>query len=212
MKKIKLMTIIAVAGLVGFAARAAVPLPYDLVTVKLTALFQTNNTDTTSKIIKVKITNKDILSLIASEFTNSAAAITNKGAKLAVDSFFDGTFAVLDKTNGVILADASTGISTNDDYELFIEQDGNSVDAFNTTGSKDTHNLAVVGFFEFENANDTIFGDTFGAAGVKEKFTDTKDSESFVLAGTEDVEIGGRSGVLTGRVSGTGKDNDNIDF
>jgi hypothetical protein len=213
MKKFKLLSAIAMAGLLGLSARAATPVPFDLVSVHLAALFQTNNSDTTSKIVKVKIVNKDILKLIASEFTNSAAAITNGSAKLAVDSFFDGVFAVLDKTNGVIVADASDNPSTNiDDYDLSIGEEGNSVDASKETDSKETDNLITPGFFEFSSGNDSISGDIFGATIVKESFTDAKDSESFKLTGTEDVDINGNDGVLTGTISGVGKDNDNIDF
>jgi hypothetical protein len=208
MKKFKLLSAIAMAGLLGLTARAAAPVNFDLVNVQLTALFQTNNTESSSKIVKVKIVNKDVLNLIASEFTNTAG-ITASGSKLAVDSFFDGTFAVLDKTNGVILADASNPTNI-DSYDLSIGQDGNSVDAFKNTSSKDTDNIITPGFFEFSSGDDSVSGDIFGPATVKQTFTDAKDSESFKLTGTEDVNLNENSGVLTGTVSGSSKDNDNL--
>jgi hypothetical protein len=214
MKKLKLLSAIAMAGLLGLSARAATPaVNFELVNIKLTALFQTNNTDSSSKIIKVKITNKDALKLIAGEFT-STPGITNKGAKLAINSYFSGTFAVLDKTNGVILANASNSTNS-DNYNLFIENDGNSIDAFKDTTPTDTENFTAVTFFEFESGDGTIFGDLFGAASVKETFSNTKDihSESFKFSGVEDVDFNSNEGVLEGTISGSalGDDNDSID-
>jgi hypothetical protein len=207
MKKFTLLSAIALAGLVGLSARAAAPVNFDLVSIKLTATVQTNIDD---KIKKIKITNKDVLNLIASEFTNQTAQITGKGAKLAVDSFRDGTFAVLDKTNGVILADASDSIS-DDQYALFIENDGDLVQSIKDNNTF-SDAITTTSFFEIESPDGSIFGDIFGLTTVKQTESDTKESESFKLTGAEDAEINGADGVLSGTVSGSGKDNEDVDF
>jgi hypothetical protein len=207
MKKFKLLSAIALAGLVGLTARAATPVNFDLVSVKLTAVVQTNIDD---KIVKIKIVNKDVLNLIASEFTNKAAQVTGKGAKLAVDSFLEGDFAVLDKTNGIIVADASERLNE-DDYELFIENDGDSVQDIKDN-SHFTDSILTTGFFEFESPNGSIFGEIQGLTSVKQSEVDDKDSESFKLTGEEDAEINDADGVLTGTVSGLSKDSDNVEF
>jgi hypothetical protein len=207
MKKIKLMALIAMAGIAGFTAHASTPVPFDLVAVKLTALIQTN-LDSSSKIIKLKITNKDILNLIATEFTNTPA-VTNSGAKLAVDSFFGETFAVLDKTNGVILDDA-THSPNEDAYELSLVGNGDHVTASNETETKENFNELVVSEFLVQNGSDSISSGLNGATVVKETFTEPKDSESFSFSGVGNGEINSREAVITGTVIGVGKDNDDI--
>jgi hypothetical protein len=209
MKKFKLLSAVAVAGLLGLSSvRAAAPVNYDIVTVKLTALVQTN-LESSSKVLKIKLTTKDLLNQIAAEFPSNAAAITNSGAKLAVYSFFDGEFAVLNKTNGVVLADASE--STNDDdYDLYFETE-NSVDAYSESDSKEVDNYTAVAFFGYENANDSVYFDLDGSAAVHDKYTDAKDSESFGFFGTGDGEYNGHEAVVAGKATGSGPDNDSID-
>jgi hypothetical protein len=208
MKKFKILSAIALAGLVGLTARAAAPANFDIVSLKLTALVQTN-IDT--KIVKIKITTKDLLKMVvAPEFTNKAAQITGSGAKLVVDSFQGGTFAVLDKTNGVIVADAGSS-PTNDEYELFIENDGFPVQDIKDNATF-TDTITTTGFFEFDNGPDTIFGEIFGLTIVKQTESNTKESESFKLTGADETEINGAEGTMTGSVSGSGKDNDDVEF
>jgi len=69
MNKYKLLVAVAVAGLFGLSARASIP-GYESVNIKCIILMQTNDTypkATTTKfnVTKMKVTNKDILNLIA---------------------------------------------------------------------------------------------------------------------------------------------------
>lgn len=200
MKKFKILSAVAVAGLLGLSVRAAAPVNYNIVNVKLTVLIQTN-LESSDKIIKIKLTTKDLLGAIADEFPSNAAAITASGAKLAVDDFFDGEFAVLNKTNGIVLADAST--STNaDDYELNFDYDKYVYD-YSSSGSKETYNYVTVADFNYENATGTSFVNLKGSAAVNYKYA-TKDTESFSFFGAGDGEFNSNTAVVTGTAKGAG--------
>jgi hypothetical protein len=142
------------------------------------------------------------LNQIALEFPSNAAAITVSGAQLAVSDFFTGTFTVLDKTNGVVLADASD--STNaDDYELYFDYD-NYIYSYSDKGSNETYGYVTVSYFDYENANDTVYFDIDGSATVNYKYTDNKDTESFKFSGVGDGEYNGNEAVVTGTAKGRG--------
>jgi hypothetical protein len=206
MKKIKLMTVIAMAGLVGMTARAVVSTGLETVNIKLTILTQGTNTETSSttkfNVHKVKVTNKDILKLIAQEFTN-LPAITNKGTKLALNGFFSGDFVVLDKTNGIILANASS-VTNADSYNLSFDTD-NEVDSGVETDSKEVDVFTDVAFLDYASADDNTFFDLQGLAVVKETFAD-KSPESFKFGGSGDGAFHGTDAVVIGTASGAGKD------
>ena len=79
MNKYKLLVAVAVAGLFGLSARASIS-GFDSVNIKCTILMQTNDTypnanTTKFNVTKMKVTNKDILNLIAPEFATNAFSI-----------------------------------------------------------------------------------------------------------------------------------------
>ena len=205
MKKIKLLVAVAIAGLLGLSARAAVS-GYDLVTVKATILAQTNETvsgsTTKYNVAKFKVTSKDVLKLIAAEFSTNFPA----GAQLAVDYFFNGEFYVLDKNGNILLANAGAPAGA-DDYSLYFEY-GNYVDSGSDTASKETDNYTTIGEFYYEDATDANYFDVFGLTTVKDIYS-TKDSESFNMTGLagngyiSDAEV-----VVSGTIKGSGKNVD----
>jgi hypothetical protein len=215
MKKFKLLSAIAMAGLLGLSAHAAVN-NYDLVNVKLTVLVQTNTdiTDGTKfKALKTKVVNKDILKLISEEYTNMPA-ITNKGAQLAVDDFFDGDFEVV--SNGTILLDHAgepANIITNDAYQLSFTQDGNEVDTGSqtetVTESKDSEKDIVVTSLLYSDAAALNTVEVDGSATVSDNGVSTeaadKGTESFKFSGVGNGFFGEDDAVVTGTVSGSGK-------
>ena len=181
MKKIKLMTVIAMAGIAGLTARASAPTGLDIVTIKATALVQGDDTDkgdtTKFHVAKIKVVTKDVLALIANEYPGNAAAITNSGAKLAVDSFFAGDFEVLNSTNGVILADAGqpNPANTNDDYDLFIDTD-NAVATGSDSDKGESDSWVVATEVEYDSADESSFFDVEGISAVKSKFPESDNS------------------------------------
>src|ERR1035438_8837161 len=94
MKKFKLLTAVALAGLLGLSARAALPANFSSVNFKLTVLIQAASTGsgTTTKfnVTKLKITNKEVLNQVTNEFGAFPA-----GAQLVLagNGFFGGTFS-----------------------------------------------------------------------------------------------------------------------
>jgi hypothetical protein len=207
MKNFKLLSAVAVAGLLGLSVHAAGPVNYDIVNVKLTLLVQTNDTEKGStekfNVNKIKLVTKDVLNQIALEFPSNAAAITASGAQLAVNDFFDGTFTVLDKNGDVVLADASDS-PTNDDYELYFDYD-NYVDTGSETDSKETENYTTVAYFYFENALDSSYFSLDGSATVSYNNKGVKETESFKFSGAGDGEINDLGAVVTGTAKGSGK-------
>ncbi len=202
MKKIKLLVAVAIAGLLGLSTRAAVS-GYDLVTVKATILAQTNNTASGSttkyNVVKFKVTSKDVLKLIAAEFSTNFPA----GAQLAVDNFFAGDFYVLDKNgNEILYASYNEGVT--DDYSLFFAYQ-NYVDSGSDTASKETDNYTTIGEFYYEDATDANYFDIYGLTTVKDTYS-TKDSESFKMTGLAgDGYFAGYDVVVSGTVNGSGK-------
>jgi len=205
MKKIKLLVAVAIAGLLGLSARAVVITNYDLVTVKATVLAQTNDTynskDTVTyyNVAKFKVTSKDVLKLIAAEFSTNFPA----GAQLAVDYFWAGDFYVLDKNgNEILYASYNEGVT--DDYSLYLEYQ-NYVDSGSDTASKETDNYTTIGEFYYEDATDANYFDVYGLTTVKDTYS-TKDSESFNMTGLAgDGYISGTEVVVSGTVKGSGK-------
>src|SRR5665213_722303 len=201
MKKLKLLTALAVAGIVGMTAHATGASGFETINFKLTAYASTNDT---AKLVKIKITNKDVLNQVEQEFGN--VAITISGAKLALGSggIFNGTgdIYVLNKTNGVVV-DAS---NVNDNqYQLGFSFDHEATSAPNN-GDKET--TMAVGHFTFSNASGSTAGDLQGLAKVTETFKNNNsgDSESFKFTGTGNGEYHGTSAVVTGTISTSGKD------
>jgi hypothetical protein len=211
MKKIKLLVAVAIAGLLGLSARAAVS-GYDLVTVKGTVLAQTNDTynskDTVTyyNVAKFKVTNKTILNLIAMEYVTNFPSGFPAGAQLAVDYFFNGEFYVLDKNGNILLANAGVSAGA-DDYSLYFEY-ATYVDSGSDTASKETDNYTTIGEFYYEDATDANYFDIYGLTTVKDIYG-TKDSESFNMTGMAgDGYINDTEVVVSGTVKGSGKNVD----
>jgi len=209
MNKIKLVTIMAVIGFAALASRAAAPIGVDIVTVKGTLLLQTNNTEkgstTEYHVQKVKVTTKDVLNLIAHEFT-SVSGITNTGSKLAVIQFYDGQFEVLDTNNNVILADASENIDADDDYELYLSHT-NDVNTGTDSDTKYSETATAVSAFSYEDATDLSFATVNGLATVKDQSNnDLNDTQSFTFSGSGDASVQGTPAIFIGSLSGQGKD------
>jgi len=210
MKIFKLLSAIAMAGLLGLSARAAIPVDYSTVNIKLTVLAQTNNTTSGSTtkfhVVKMKVTNKDVLNQVTNEFNTTFPA----GAQLVLFfGFFDGgnNFAVANKAGTIILANASS--STNS-YQLHLRDIGNDVfTGSSVSGGTEALNIITTGEFIWVNGNDTAELDIVGAAGVKDTFPHTGDSpESFKFAGVDNNGnsfFGENNLFVSGTVTGAGK-------
>ncbi len=203
MNKCKLLVAVAVAGLLGTSARAAVT-GYDPVTIKGTVLVQTNATHNGSttkyNVIKLKIVNKDILKFIANEFEETFPA----GAQLAVNNYWQGEFYVLDKAGNEIRFAGHTYL---DDYELYISK-GNHVYTGSETPSKETYNSTGIATLYYSDANDYNYFSASGLVTVKDTYS-TKDSESFKLTGAGNGYIlDDYDTVVSGTLSGSGKNAD----
>jgi hypothetical protein len=220
MNKYKLLVAVAVAGLFGLSARASIS-GFDSVNIKCTILMQTNDTypnanTTKFNVTKMKVTNKDILNLIAPEFaTNSPSPYTNfpfsppalngfpPGSKLVVDNFFDGEFYVVSGTN--VILHVQTG--PEDLFVLYLEY-SNNVYTGSDTASKETKNYTTIGEFKYVDGTDANNFDVYGLTTVKDTFKASGESESFKMTGLAgDGSFGGTNAVVSGTVKGSGKNN-----
>ena len=210
MKKFKLLAVAVVAGLLGLTAQAA-STGYASVSLKVTGTFQTNSTDkgstTTYHVIKVKITNKEMLKMIATEFVTNFPSGFPSGSKLVVDAFWGGNFSVLDKTNGVLLANANFNPAASDLYSFSMSYN-NWVYTGKSTSSTTTYNYNTIGDLSFENGDDSLDFAIYGFANVNDKYPANGDyDQSYDLNGADDAYFGGgvdSSGVSTGSVKGSG--------
>ncbi len=156
-----------------------------------------------------KIDNNDILSLINDEFGTSFSE-TN-GDYLAVSNFWNGQFIVLGPSNTVLLANASS--NTNGDHYALGFSSANTVFTTTEKTNCETKFSVTDGFLDYESGDGS---NSF----MLEGFTTVIDSyfnggsnsvESFELSGgigsISSSDTNGVSGVLTGTVSGSGKNN-----
>jgi hypothetical protein len=195
---------VAIAGLLGLSARAVAVSGYELVTVKGTILVQTNDTLSKNSVEKFKITNKEILKLIAAEYVTNFPSGFPAGAQLAVDYFFDGEFYVLDKNGTVLLANAGAS-QGGDSYDLYLYYD-NYVYTGSDTASKTTYNYTTIGEFYYQDASGINNFDVYGLTTVKETYKTSSGSESFKMTGLAgDGFIDGNNAVVSGTVKGSGK-------
>ena len=206
MKKFKLLSAIAMAGLLGLSARAAIPVDYSSVNIKLIVLAQSTNTTSGSttkfNVTKMKVINKDVLNQVTNQFGTFPA-----GAQLVVFfGFYDGQFAVADKTGAIILANASS--STNS-YELRINQSGPNIFTGENKSGNQVYDITTTGEFIYVNGNDTGELDITGPASVKDTFPNTGNSpESFKFSGVDNNDnsfFGANSVFVSGTVSGAGE-------
>ena len=203
MKRSQLLVAIAVAGLLGMSARASLPDGYSSVKIKLTALMQAPTTTTSSSAkfntTKVKITNKEMLNLVATEF----AVTLGDGAQLVLNNFWSGTFSVLNKDGAVIIGDAS---ENEDSWELYTDYD-NSVYTGKENSSSTTYNYDAIGYFYWQDGAGTNYLEIYGATTVSESYKSSGTKEKFKITGADDGEWMGDEAVVSGTVSGSGKNN-----
>jgi hypothetical protein len=203
MNKYKLLVAVAVAGLLGMSARAAIT-AFDPVKIKGTILVQTNDTTkgstTKYNVTKIKVTNKDILKLVENEFEVTFPA----GAQLAVDNFWSGEFYVLDKAGAEI---QYAGHTYTDDYELYLGHDNNVYTGSDTSKVETDNSISTAEFF-YEDATDANRFAIYGLAIVKDTYA-TQEKESFKITGLAgDGYFAEHDAVVTGTVSGAGDNND----
>jgi hypothetical protein len=180
--------------------------------VNLSVLGQggTNVVDSTT-IVHFKqstIDDNKLLGLINSEFGTSFSA-TN-GDHLAVSNFWDGKFIVLGQDGTVLLANASA--NTNGDHYVLDLSHANAAYASIETTNFETKFSAMDGILHYESGDSSNSFRLAGFTTVSDTYSHdfTNSTESFQLSGgighasfgTNDV-----SGVLTGSVYGSGKDN-----
>jgi hypothetical protein len=203
MKRMQLVVAVAVAGLLGMSARASLPDGYSSVKIKLTALMQAPNTSTSSStkynITKVKVTNKEMLNLIATEFATSLG----DGSQLVLNYFWSGTFSVLNKDGAVILSNVS---SNEDSWELYTDYD-NYVYTGKSSSSSTTYNYETIGWFYWQDGADYNYLEVYGQASVDDSYKSSGTKESFKLSGSDNGQWNGDSAVVSGTVSGSGKNN-----
>ena len=112
MKKINQLAVVAMTGLLGLSAHAAIPADFSTVAIKLTVVVQNANTvsGSTTKFntTKTKVINKDIMTLVALQF---GALPAKAQLVLSTNGFYGGKFAVLNSDGTVFLATVSkTGL------------------------------------------------------------------------------------------------------
>ena len=197
------LAVAAALCLLGVKANASLPNGYESVTFKATLTLQ----NSTNKTMKVSMSNKDLLALIAEEFTS---ATIPSGAQLVMHGLADETFnAVLDKNNNIVIANAS---SDGDYYELFLDpfEDTGSITA-NEEGNSPTFDFsAPEATFTYRNGNNDFVFILTGIMTAKDN--EENDNESYSMqnaTGYFKLDAGGEEfGTITGSLSGSGKEVD----
>jgi hypothetical protein len=206
MKPTKLIILAAAAAFV-LNASAKLPSGYESVVFNATVL-----TESGAKVVQMKITTDDILTLIDNEYgTHYAVKDGGKGYQLVSygvgDDFDSGDdiFAVLDKNGTVVLADASfDGLS---DYYLYLYPYDGSEWVDSHTG--ENYNYTVPQVEVYYNSSDDE--DSFFVTGLMtDKVNWTSDSENYSVKngqGSIDFNDEGIYGVImNATVSGSGTD------
>jgi hypothetical protein len=213
MKMSQLVVAVAVAGLLGMSARASLPDGYSSAKVKLTLLMQAASTTTSSSIkfntMKVKVTNKEILNLIASQWDVSLG----DGSQLVLDNFYDGQFSVLNKDGAVIIGDASEygdtywALWTGVQYNYGSDTDA-SVYTGKGTETSISYKYDAIGYFYWVDADDYNNFEIYGEATINDSGKAPSTSkEKFKLTGADYGQWDGDNAVVTGTISGSGKNN-----
>lgn len=229
MKKLALLTVVVTLGLLkwntnsyafegdwggGWGDESFGPVtPHGLtsVDIDLVAIEQGNinvntNTGTTTAHFKQSdINNNDILALINSEFGTTFSR-TN-GDHLAISNFWEGKFMVLNSTGAVVLANASVGSG---DHYLLELTSTNTVFAGSQTTNSETKYSVTEGSLKYESGNGSNSFQLTGFTTVNDSYFHgfSNSVESFELTGgIGSISSTNGPGVLTGSVSGSGKDN-----
>jgi hypothetical protein len=204
MKRSQILVAVAVAGLLGMSARASVPDGYSSVKIKLTALMQAPSTTTSSSIkyntTKVKITNKEMLNLIATEYDASLG----DGSQLVLNNIWSGTFSVLNKDGAVLIGNASSGVE--DAWELYTDTD-NYVYTGKYTGASGKYSYDAIAYLYWVDGNDYNWFEVYGETTIDDSWKDSGSKESFKITGSDNGQWNGSSAVVSGTVSGSGKNN-----
>lgn len=153
-----------------------------------------------------RIDDDDILGLINDEFGTSFS-VTN-GDHLAVSNFWDGKLIVLGRDGTNLLSNASKG-TTVDGYVLDLTY-SNVVSASTETTNCESKVSVMEGFLNYRSG---VGGESFSLEGfttVNDSWRGTNSAESFQLSGgigSASFGTNGLSGVLTGSVYGSGRNN-----
>ena len=198
MKKINQLAAVAMTGLLGLSAYAAIPADFSTVAIKLTVLTQ-NSTISPFTVTKLKVTNKDVLAQVADEF---GALPDTAQLVLTGNGFYGGTFAVLDKDGNVLIANAS---SSTDSYELSISNPNNDIYTGKDSATSETFKIITAGDFYWQDGTASNWLEVYGPATVKDTYKASGSPESFKFGGVEDGHLGGDDAIVTGSVSGKGK-------
>ncbi len=204
----KTIVLSAAAAAMGLFAMNASALPEGFESVNFHATLNVQISEGKTK--NVSVGNKDLLSLVADEFTSTTIP---SGSQLVSYGLDDEEFAVLDKHNNFVLEDASTD---GDSYEFFInpftDQDfstesiqGSSQDTFTAPESTLT----------YVSGDGNTFFTLTGIMTIKDSATGN-DNESYSMqnaSGHFELNTTGEGfGTITGGVSGSGKDVDQYRF
>jgi len=195
----------------GFGA--GLPAGLTSVHLYLNILGQSTNTSTNGTSIafhftQSQIDDNDILGLINNEFGTSFSA-TN-GDSLAVSNFWDGRFMVLGRNGNVLLANAS--FNPNGDHYVLGFSSTNTVFAGSITTNAGTKFSVSDGVLQYTSGDGTESFRLEGFTTVSDVYFGglSNSAESFQLTGgigSISFPTNGVSGVLTGNVSGWGKNN-----
>jgi hypothetical protein len=205
MKRSQILVAVAVAGLLGMSARASLPDGYSSVKIKLTALMQAPTTTTTSSakynITKVKITNKEMLNLIATEYDVSLG----DGSQLVLNNIWSGYFSVLNKDGAVLIGNASyTPFESNWELRMFID---NYVYTGKSSSSSTKYSYDAITDLSWTDGDDFNYFDVYGETTIDDSYKSSGSKESFKLNGADNGQWMGDSAVVSGTVSGSGKNN-----
>lgn len=200
----QLAVAVAVAGLFVVSARASLPDGYSSVKIKATAYIQEGTTTGGSgakfTITKVKVTNKEMLNLIASTWDYSFA----DGTQLVIDNVWDGLFSVLNKDGAVIISNASDYDDSS--WELYTSVE-NRVYTGKETSSSLTENYTATAYLHWQDEFGEDYFDIFGPSSIKDSYKPGQSKESFKISGGGNGRWMDDNVVVEGKVSGSGKNN-----
>jgi hypothetical protein len=204
MKRMQLVVAMAVVGLLGMSARASLPDGYSSVKIKLTALMQapstTSSSSTKYNTTKVKITNKEMLNLIATDYSTTLG----DGSQLVLNNIWSGTFSVLNKDGAVLIGNASDDGET--DWSLYTSVESR-VYSGKDSSSSSTYNYDAIAYLHWNDDDDYNYFAVFGATTIDDSYKSSGDKESFKINGADNGQWNGSTAVVSGTVSGSGKNN-----
>jgi hypothetical protein len=207
MKRSQQIVAVAVAGLMGMSALASsLPDGYSSVKMKLTVTMQAASTTSSSSVkfntTKIKVTNKEMLNLIASQWDMSFG----NGTQLVLNNIWSGTFSVLNKDGLVLISNASS----DDNGWSFYTRVENYVYTGKGTKSSVSYKYDAIAYLSWtaDDGTNSDYFEIFGQASIKDSGKESSGSkESFKLSGASNGQWDGDNAVVSGTVSGKGKNN-----